>query len=107
MQDENAEAELIQRLLRISGQTQAQLADAAGVHQSTVSRVLECKKVFRQGKARARLIKHARNALRGDFAEGRDKVLLAFDSTWDGSEEHASAIARMIDAVANLRPSRG
>ncbi len=104
MQEEDA-AKLIKRALRISGLTQAELAKGAGVHQSTVSRVLEQKSIRRQGKARARLVTHARNALRGDMAKGRERVLTAFDSVWDGSEEHAAAVARIIDALANLRPS--
>lgn len=105
MQEESA-TNLIERALRASGQTQGEFAAAAGVHQSTVSRMLRREKTSRQGKASVRLSQHAQNALRGDLATGRDRVLLAFDSIWDGSEEHASAIAGLIQAVADLRPSK-
>ncbi len=104
MQEEDA-ANLVKRALSVGGLTQAQLADGAEVHQSTVSRTLAHPDVRRQGKARARLLAYARNALRGETAKGRDKVLTAFESVWDGSEEHASAVARVIDALADFRPS--
>lgn len=104
MQEEDV-ASLIKRALRVGGLTQAQLAKAAKVHQSTVSRTLAQAEVHRQGKARGRLLAYVRNALRGGTTTGRDKVLTAFDSVWDGSEEHASAVARVIDALADFRPS--
>lgn len=105
MQEEDA-AKLVQRVIQITRLTQAGLAKAAGVHQSTVSRVLDEKTTTRQGQARARLVAYARNALRGEMANGREKVLTAFDAVWDGSQEHAAAVARIIDALADLRPSK-
>jgi DNA-binding MurR/RpiR family transcriptional regulator len=105
MQEEEA-AKLIEQVLRINQLTQAALAKAAGVHQSTVSRILDKKTISRRGQARARLIAYARNALKGEMAKGTEKVLAAFESVWDGSEEHAAAVARIIDALADLRPSR-
>jgi DNA-binding LacI/PurR family transcriptional regulator len=105
MQEEDA-ATLIEQVIRINRLTQAGLAKAAGVNQATVSRVLRRKMVRRQGQARSRLLTYARNALRGEMATGREKVLTAFDSVWDGSDEHAAAVARIIDALADLRPSK-
>jgi DNA-binding LacI/PurR family transcriptional regulator len=105
MQEENA-AKLVEQVIRLNRLTQAGLAKAAGVHQSTVSRVLEERTIRRQGQARARLLAYARNALRGEMVKGREKVLTAFESVWDGSEEHAAAVARIIDALADLRPSK-
>src|SRR5262245_23371721 len=105
MQEKKA-AELVKRLLQKNQLTQVQLAKKAGVHQSTVSRVTKKKKVDRQGKAKARLLKYAGNALSGKLATGEDKILTAFKSIWDGSEEHAAAIARVIGATADLRPSK-
>jgi transcriptional regulator with XRE-family HTH domain len=105
MQDKRA-AELVKRLLQQEQLTQTELASKAGVHQSTVSRVTKMKKVARQGKAKARLIDYAQNALSGDLAKGEEKILTAFKSIWDGSEEHAAAIARVIGATAELRPPK-
>ncbi|HEY1754436.1 MAG TPA: hypothetical protein VGG72_03505 [Bryobacteraceae bacterium] len=35
---------------------------------------------------------------------GRDQVLSAFDRIWDGSEVHAAAVAKVIEALDALRP---
>jgi DNA-binding LacI/PurR family transcriptional regulator len=103
MQDKDAR-ELVKRLLRERQLTQTQLAKKAGVHQSTVSRVTGKKKTVRQGRSKAKLLGYTRKELSGELAEGEDKILTAFKSIWDGSEEHAAAIARVIGATADLRP---
>jgi hypothetical protein len=38
------------------------------------------------------------------LVDGKDKVVNAFESIWDGSDEHALAIARIIKASEGLRP---
>jgi hypothetical protein len=35
---------------------------------------------------------------------GRDQVLGAFDRIWDGSELHAAAVVKVIEALVDLRP---
>lgn len=105
MQEEDV-VELLKRVMRVNHLTQEQLAEAAQVHQSTVSRLLGEPSAVRLGRGRAKLIAYAHHALAGELARGSDKVLRAFESMWDGSEEHASAIAKMIDAVSDLRPTK-
>jgi transcriptional regulator with XRE-family HTH domain len=86
---------------RISQET---IAKRAGVSQSTVSRALSrtperhseaCKKLFRY----AQIKEGPRSAAR---QEGRRRVLKAFDQVWDGSEEYAEGVARIIEALQNL-----
>jgi len=105
MQQQDA-AILVKRLLQEGQLTQAQLARKAGVHQSTVSRVMKKTTSIRQGTANRKLVNYARTALSGELAKGENKVLTAFKSVWDGSEEHAAAIARVIGATADLRPPK-
>lgn len=82
------------------------LAKAANVSQSTVCRALQGKSI-RQGSARARLFKYAKINELPTIEKSRNirhQILEAFDRVWDHSEEHAVAIARVIDAMAGLRP---
>jgi len=105
MQEKDA-GELVKRLLQDKQLTQTELAKKAGVDQSTVSRVIRNQNTVRQGRSKAKLLVFARKALRGDLDKGEGKILTAFKSIWDGSEEHASAIARVIGATADLQPKK-
>lgn len=85
---------------------ETKLAAAAKVEQSTVSRVLT-KGVRRRGKAILRLLGYANITAWNPVVqkgEGTDRVVEAFKHVWDGSEAHASAIAKIIEASADLRP---
>jgi transcriptional regulator with XRE-family HTH domain len=87
--------------------SQTELANLADVSQSTVSRALSGRLV-RHGQARARLFIYAQlddvEVAAGD--EGRTPVIRAFDKIWDGSHEHAAAVAKVIEALADLRTDR-
>lgn len=85
--------------------SQAELAKRAKVDQSTVSRALKGQPI-RRGAAKARLYRLAKiNAYAelSDAGRGRQHVLAAFERIWDYSEEHAEAIAKVIEATSGLR----
>ena len=89
------------------GLTQEQLAKKARVSQATVSRALN-RKAKRRGAGRSRLFTYAGISEWTDHQAvgvARERVIAAFERIWDHSEAHADAIVRVIDALADLRPS--
>lgn len=62
----------------------------------------------RSSKVRDRLFKYANIQLRPvrevTFV-GRNRVINAFEKIWDGSEAHAAAVAKIIEALEGMRPS--
>jgi hypothetical protein len=82
--------------------TQNELSIEARVNQASVSRILsQCPK--RQGKAFARLCKYAFNldTARAALDPSRSLVLMdVLREVWNGSEEHAKALAGAIRASA-------
>ena len=103
MQDDSFSDEL-QRFMRDRHLSQTVVAEAAKISQSTVSRALHGK-AERAGAAKTRLFTYMQKVI-GEVPRGRgtDKVVKAFESVWDGSEEHATAIAKIIHASRELRP---
>lgn len=102
MQDPAAQLHAFMTRRRLS---QVALADVAGVSQSTVSRALR-NAPLRHGEARSRLFTYAQISqleMRHE-PQGRNRVLNAFNGIWDGSDVHADAVARIIEAMAGLRP---
>jgi transcriptional regulator with XRE-family HTH domain len=102
------EASLVDQLLSLMQSrhlSQESVAKAAKVSQSTVSRALRGR-IERQGRAKAKLFNYIQKELRKEVLSGtgKDKVINAFELIWDGSEEHATAIARIISASAGLLP---
>ena len=85
--------------------TQESIAKAANVSQATVSRALRGR-IERQGRARTKLFIYIQQELQGEelVGTGKEKVVKAFESIWDSSEEHATAIARIIRASGGLLP---
>jgi hypothetical protein len=102
MQDASSQ---LREFMRRKGLNQSQLARLATVSQSTVSRALSA--AWRRGAAQQRLFIYADIAppssprMRG----GRRQVIRAFDQIWDGSDDHATAVAKVIDALSGLRPA--
>ena len=87
--------------------SQSELAKQAGVSQSTVSRSLG-RTARRHGEARSALFTYA-EIVQTDprpQAAGKQRVLGAFERIWDGTDVHATAVARVIEAIADLRPVR-
>jgi predicted transcriptional regulator len=81
------------------------LAKRSGVSQSTVSRAISGAGV-RYGAARSRLFTYIHNhSAVITPKKGVHRVVTAFERIWDRTEEHAAAVARIIDALENLRPA--
>ncbi len=95
----------IANFLEREGISQKALAELAGVHQATVSRALK-RRPTRHTAAYARLCtfmqQHAART-----PHGADSVLDAVRETWDGSQEHAAALAKLILASRELWPTLG
>jgi transcriptional regulator with XRE-family HTH domain len=102
-----SESDRIRECMRENGWSQAELADKAGVHQSTVSRAIEGR-AARHSKARHRLAVFVEQLQRVDQGTGKDgakRVMRAFNEVWDGTDAHAASIAKIIGALAGLRPA--
>jgi transcriptional regulator with XRE-family HTH domain len=88
------------------GLSQAQLAADAKVSQSTVSRALKGESE-RYSQARHRLLTYAgikQSTAELSTGDGANQVVRAFNRIWDGSEAHALRVAKIVDALAGLRP---
>ena len=97
---------LLRQLMERRKLSQTQLSKESGVSQATISRALRGLSEQRRGKARAGLFIYVRNESSRHTlkASGIDAVLRAFENIWDRSDAHASAVARVIDAMDGLRP---
>lgn len=93
----------IGKFLSREGLSQSMLAQRAGVSQSAVSRAVSGSP-RRSGRARRKLVEYMRQAQ--EPPELRP-TLDAVAATWDGSEAHAEALARLILASGGLWPSLG
>jgi len=82
--------------------SQEDIARAAGVSQATVSRVLR-RSSQRSGRAYRRLRTYIQEA---DASRVKEipHVAEALRRTWDGTDQHAAALAELIDASAKLWP---
>jgi transcriptional regulator with XRE-family HTH domain len=102
MQQDSARLEAF---MKDRGLSQQKLAEMALVSQATVSRA-RSGSPQRHGQARGRLFTFLENELSRSqtTGSGRDQVLSAFDRIWDGSEVHAAAVAKVIEALDALRP---
>lgn len=81
--------------------TQSELAREAGISQASVSRAT-IGKPERTGRARARLFNYMQQA-----QAAAEPALAAVTETWDGSDEHAQALAKLILASGELWPRMG
>jgi predicted transcriptional regulator len=91
---------MLSSYLRITGDSQDDLAAKAGVSQSAVSRALSGP-AERNGRARGKLFVFMQQALVG-YAP--PSAVAALNDVWDGSEEHADALASLISASGELWP---
>ncbi len=97
-------AHALRSLMQEKRLSQQEIAFHANVSQSTVSRALRGG-TKRQGRGTARLFTYMQNEIGHEWAlDGKDKVVKAFESVWDGSNEHAAAIAKIIKASEGLGP---
>lgn len=93
-------SQMIATYLKITGESQDDLATKAGVSQSAVSRALEGP-AERNGKARGKLFIYMQQAFVG---QAPPSAVAALKEVWDGSAEHADALATLISASGELWP---
>ena len=90
------------------GFTQQDVADAIGVSQSQVCRVLAGGAV-RQSSIFDAVCIYAESMFEGislDVVRGDDELIQALADTWDGSPSHSRALAAVIRSLGVLRPGR-
>jgi predicted transcriptional regulator len=100
------ESDQLRAFMNQRGLSQTALAKAVGVSQASVSRAL-ARKGPRHGAARSKLFSYtgiSEYDRQRSEAKGPKLVMAAFERVWDQSEAHAAAVARVIDALADLRP---
>lgn len=104
---QQGQADILRKFMERAQLSQLQLSEQIGVSQSTISRALSGSPE-RRGKARDKLFNYVRAEMARDQhdAPGMKAVIRAFESIWDGSEVHASAVARVIDAMDGLAPKK-
>jgi DNA-binding MurR/RpiR family transcriptional regulator len=83
--------------------SEAQLAAKADVSQSTVSRALT-REGKRVGRAQKRLFIYAKIINKNESREMRAKqrVISAVERIWGRSDQHAEAVAKIINALTDL-----
>jgi len=96
---------LLKMIMDVTGLKQEAIAIKAGVSQATVSRMLRVAPK-RRSEPQALLCKyiHDEAAVLMAKEKGRE-VMEAFARIWDGTDEHASAVVKIINALDGLRPS--
>lgn len=104
-----SDARLLQTQLKVRalGLRQKDIAEAIGVSQSQVSRVLGGRSSSRSALL-SEIVRYADGAIeRPDPAAVRKNEILisALSSVWDGTESHAIALASVIRSLSLLNPS--
>jgi hypothetical protein len=94
---------LTRAFLRWSGMTQETLAGQASVSQATVSRAVRGQAI-RSGQAKTRLFIFIHQAI-GQL--GPVPAVDALLEIWDGTTQHAEALAGLISASSELWPKLG
>jgi transcriptional regulator with XRE-family HTH domain len=95
---------ILKKIMGMHGLSQMSLAQRAGVSQSTVSRALKGLPL-RYGRARSKLISYAVSDLKSEkITDGAEQIVDAFQRIWDGSEAHAAAVVKVIEALEGLHP---
>ncbi len=93
----------MREFLALKGISQSRLAELASVSQATVSRALTGAP-GKHSEARERLLTYIQDRIQTEGASltGSELVLAAFRRVWDGSDEHAALIARLVEATAGF-----
>lgn len=91
----------------LQGLTQNAVAEASGLHQSQVCRILSGK-FKRCSKNVLKLCKFAKINISQARANPQEnpKLMEALSFAWDGTEDHAEAIARVLMAIGDLRQAK-
>lgn len=103
--DFNAQALLAAKRAKELGLTQAQIASALSASQSQVSRVLSGNS-RRHSKLLDGVCKYVFSVSRGEAQEPRRNadLMAALSAVWDGTDEHARALALVIRSLGALHP---
>ena len=105
MQQDSLAAKL-HALIQEKQLSQKDVATAAGISQSTVSRALKGD-LKRRGEAKKKLFIYMQQQSQVEIAnKGRAKVISAFDAIWDQTEAQADAVADIIKACGKLTPTK-
>ena len=104
MADKDIGAQL-QAFMRSKGLVQKSLAKKTGTSQASVCRALMTKG-GQVGPALTKIFIYSglSEYLEPGVDDAHERVLQAFDQIWDGTRAHAEWIAKVIGAMANLRP---
>lgn len=89
-----------------AGLTQAEIANAIGASQSQVSRVLSGH-IKRRTKLLEKLCIYAKKQMPhtdGPDVRTNSELMSALTEVWDGTEDHAQALAQVIRSLAQLHP---
>lgn len=90
--------------LKEMGKLQAEIAEDTGLSQSQISRIVTGKFKF-CSKNVLNLCKYAEiKIVESDLeAKWNDKLTSALNFAWDGTEEHAKAINKILRAIGSIR----
>lgn len=107
--DLRTRAQLASRQLKRAGVTQSELAKHLRVSQSQVSRALSGSAV-RPSRVFNAVCEYAERQMRasaGRFGLPNDELIQALQEVWDGTSEHATALASVIRSLGLLqKPTR-
>ena len=103
--DFNAQARLAAKRAKELGLTQSRIAAALSASQSQVSRVLSGNS-RRHSKLLDGVCKYVFSMSSGKVQEPRSNtdLMAALSAVWDGTDEHAQALALVIRSLGALRP---
>lgn len=83
--------------------SESELADLAGVSQSTVSRAISGT-ISRRGRAFRVLFKFIQK--NSTQATAKRRIAAAFDRVWNGTQGHAESIARVVESLEDFCPAK-
>ena len=96
--------EVLRELAKRRGLTQKQIADAVGISQSQVSRVLSGESQKRSAAMHivCRFVEDVPGDVTAERVRQNDELMEALAFTWDGTAQHSAALAAVIRALRVL-----
>ena len=100
-----AEARSLAQSVRKLGYTQSDLAMAMNASQSQISRILsgQLQRRSRLFDALCVYVRSARKGITADTVRTNTELMEALATTWDGTAEHATALAAVIRSLGALQ----
>lgn len=99
---------VLKRIMRVHGLNRADVAAKVRVSEATISRILRGKTTG-YGRARKRVLEFTKSIdEESSFGHeaGAGKIVKAFNKIWDGSDDRARAVAKIIVALGELCPPK-